>query len=216
MRVALIKLGVLLGYIAASQTASADTILLPTPDIEVKEIAVSYDAGTGSFSATGYASGFTHDNLGNQYSIASSPGSFAINGTITSAGVVTGGTLTVTGCIAEIPAGCSGGSLLQGILSFVQFSGVADTQLTLGFSTLTGDLALLYGTIAYVNLNNIAFPGNFLITFNNNPTDPADPFQGLGDIGAVGAVPEPGTWAMMIIGLGLVAFAKRKSAGKAA
>jgi hypothetical protein len=39
MRVALLKLGVLLGYIAAA--ASADTILLPTPDIEVKEIAVS-------------------------------------------------------------------------------------------------------------------------------------------------------------------------------
>lgn len=214
MRV-LFKIGVLLGYIAASQTVSADTIFLPTPDILVSEIAVNYNydggSSTGTFTATGMTSGFTYNTAGDTYGVSSNPGSFSLtmifNGT---SGTFTSGTLSVRGCLPDVSPACDPAStmLASTVMTFLQFSGIADTELVFGFTTLTGDLSLLYGTMAFVKMNNIGFPGSFLSSFTNIP-DPLDPdfvFNGNADVGVL--TPEPGTWALMAIGFALFAFAK--------
>lgn len=95
---------------------------------------------------------------------------------------------------------------LGGGLGFLTFAGTA------GF---TGNDATIFTatfqTLAAGTANFVA-AGDYYQDASGN----AVPFQGIGSVtvSAVSAVPEPGTWLMMIVGFGLVGVAIRSQRGR--
>jgi hypothetical protein len=111
---------------------------------------------------------------------------------------------------------------------FVDPTNSAVASFTTAFSLLVTDGS---GTVltAYDALGNVLGIATATSGFNErigisgvgdiarvNVTTPADPtaYDDLqfADVASVGAVPEPGTWAMMLLGFGTVGFAMRRSA----
>lgn len=117
---------------------------------------------------------------------------------------------------------------LLGIRVFTSTNGAGDsndTDLTRIFLTGTGIsgqrdvLATAFSTDfdeAYrLDLN--ALPGNYTLTIQGTPALRNSGFSGqiLFTANAASAVPEPSTWAMMLLGMGAVGYALRRSRGNA-
>jgi hypothetical protein len=209
---ALTKWACVLSCMAWSQTVWADTItLLAYPDIMSSALSVTYNATTGEFQATGFAETLTSVVAGSPETLGIDGGSFTLTANISNAGVVSSGAMTVGGCVPGHPdqPGCSlGSTLLQSsTVTSLTFTDIADTEFVFGFTTMSGDLQIVFGNVVHVKMNLFGFPGNFSQSFATSD------FSNNSDVGVAvpSAIPEPSTWGLMISGLAMFAVARRKA-----
>ena len=174
------------------------------PDIVSSSIDVTYDAGTGSFTASGFASQLDDDGSIPAESITG--GTSDLSATIDSAGILSGGTLTIGGTVASL--GFTSGTLLTGNLTAFGFPSAGGDPLEFLFDVTGGDAAALYGGGSIpggIILSDSGFGGSFDIDWSNTGS-------GVADV-APAAVPLPA--AVWLFGsglLGLVGMARRKKA----
>jgi len=174
------------------------------PDIVSSSIDVTYDAGTGSFTASGFASQLDDDGSIPAESITG--GTSDLSATIDSAGILSGGTLTIGGTVASL--GFTSGTLLTGNLTAFGFPNAGGDPLEFLFDVTGGDAAALYGGGSIpggIILSDSGFGGSFDIDWSNTGS-------GVADV-APAAVPLPA--AVWLFGsglLGLVGMARRKKA----
>jgi hypothetical protein len=117
---------------------------------------------------------------------------------------------TGPGALAVL-ASIDGGAFSQ-IARFTQADGVVGNQL-LNFTALTGTSSLLFRIVSTgdVAANGGAVAGGGTFRVQNYAGTPAGPFSINGTVSAVTpAVPEPASWALMIVGVGLVGGAMRR------
>ncbi len=200
-RLGLIAAGLLLG--SAAQAAPLNLVLADSPDIFSSGINVDYTASSDAFTATGTASSFEDDGVGPAIGIDT--GSFDLAASIDNNGVLSAGTLTITGTITSL--GFNTGTLLTGTLTNLGFpaSGSGD-PLEFLFNVTGGDLAGAYGLSGGIILSQSGFNGGFAVDFNNAA------FSGVADTGTVVPVPAA-VWLFGSGLLGLIGFARRRSAG---
>lgn len=167
----------------------------------------SYVGGTAA-TATGLDFGSSSGGVGNGYgtngtaTVGNGQGSFAgLNGTIAS--------------ISDIALGATANPFASNpFISFggasnivFNFSNAALTRSVLGTSvTITGNGTFTNGVAADTTVGMFTLatssqngmPSDFNFTFTSNVSS------------AAGAVPEPATWAMMLVGVGMMGFAMRR------
>jgi hypothetical protein len=203
------------------------------PDLFSDGLTISYNASTLQFTVQGFTSGY-YDPTGNadiegglytgqpdyvldDYSLCSS-GTFTLSATVSHSGVYTpdSGTIQI-GCASGVydpnydptslyPAGM----LLQGNLTAFGFRG-ADRELNstshfdFEFTLTGGELASVfggYGSMAGVAIDtqDYSFTGSFNVNFTSNGSGLADTL----DPPTIVIIPEPSTWAMVALGIGVV------------
>lgn len=181
---------------------------LELPNASSAFISVTYNAGLGTLTARGQAQQF---ESGGPIDQPGSPNiqnadfftSFDLNAAIDNAGVLTGGTIVVSG---ELPVlGFNSGTLLTGTLTDLGFGGFGD-PLEFLFDVTGGDAAGLYGTTGGISIIFSGFGGSFANDFSTS-------FTSIADVGAIrtATVPEPWTIAVFGFGLGVLAVARRRS-----
>jgi|LGOV01.1.fsa_nt_gb hypothetical protein len=190
--------GILFLFTPVAQATSLNLELFDHPDIFSSFIDVTYDAGSDSFTASGFAMEL-QDNTGTTYNIDN--GSFNIGATIDESGIAGPGTLFIGGTVSAL--GFNSGTLLKGTLTAFGFPdtvGVSDPFEFL-FDVTDGDWAGDIGPVAGVILTNTDFGGSFSSNFANNG-------DGLSNTGT--PVPEPATLSLLLLGGGgLCALRKR-------
>jgi hypothetical protein len=204
------SVGLMLGIFMLSTSAHAALLnltLLDTPDIVSTFIDVTYDSGTDSFDASGYA--MELDDDGSVPAEAISSGSFSLSATIDSSGVLSGGTLTIGGTVASL--GFNSGTLLTGNLSAFGFPDAGGNPLEFLFNVTGGDAAGLYGGISTTGgiiLSATGFTGDFASDFDN--LIGGTPGTGSG-VANVAPVPLPAAIWMFFSGLlGLMGLGQRR------
>jgi hypothetical protein len=128
---------------------------------------------------------------------------------IYAAGLVGPGTQLATGAaqgLTYAPTGSAYFGLTEALVSFnfaSAFNAAANTTYWLGLNTGS---TLSYWETAAANTTSVAYQNNNGAGFNATPVQLS--FTLVSN--ATGAVPEPATWAMMILGMGAVGFAMRR------
>jgi len=142
---------------------------------------------------------------------------FGITGNYLAVGNTTGSSFTFTGNLTSF-------GLLWGSVdayNTITFSGSAPSVSFTGNSVLAADSALVAGSqgangTTYVNFSGFG-TGYNTVTFTS--TSPAFELDNVAfTTSSVGAVPEPGTWAMMVLGfagIGFLAYRRKPKAGAA-
>lgn len=182
---------------------------LGLPDITSDTIGLNYTSGGGSnnFTASGWAQKMDFDGVAPlDYSITGAGRSYTITATIDSAGVATGGLLTVNGNVtlhAPQPVGTYTSPLLTGTLTQFGYDPSADGNLEFVFSVTGGSLESLYGgqgALVGVVLISANFPGSF-----------ASSFTGSGGQSDTAPVPEPATCLFLLAGGVMLAVGRRRN-----
>lgn len=176
-----------------------------SPDIASGFISTSYNAGTGLFSASGFATTYLPNGQPGPPSDAIAGGSFDITANISNAGVLSAGTLTIGGTVAA--QGFNSGTLLTGTLSALGFNPAGGDPFEFLFNVTGGDAAGSFGTSGGVILN--AGAGSFLGTFANSFT--SAPFAGVADTFGVNGVPEPASYLLLLAGLLGIAVSRQRA-----
>ena len=192
---------------ASAQAAPLNLTLNNTPDIVSSFIDVTYDAGTDSLIASGFA--FELDDDGSVPAEAIVDGIFDLSATIDSTGALTGGTLTIGGTVASL--GFNSGTLLTGNLTAFGFPNAGGDPLEFLFDVTGGDAASLYGGGSIpggIILSDAGFTGDFGSDFDN--LSGGVPGTGIG-VSDVAPIPLPA--AVWLFGsglLGLVGASRRR------
>lgn len=197
-----------------SAQASMDLVFAETPDIYSGFIQLHYDSPTPDvLTANGYAMKLK-DDTGTTYNIQKYPdnvyvpGSFALEATINSSGLLQpGGTVAFGGYIPD--KGYTSGTILTGNLTTLGY-GAAHEPLEFLFEVTGGDAAGLFGgisAIAGLILHTQAFPGDFSGEFSNNGSS--------SNTGSV--VPEPATivlWPLLAMAAAAMQWRRRRRFGR--
>ena len=195
----------LFGVLSLASSQSNATLLnlsLDLPDFYAYFTSVGYNAGTDAFQALGYTgtytdSGGTHDAGG---------GNYTLTATITGAGVLTSGSLTIEGEVSDLATGP--GTLLTGSLT-TGTEGTAFGSTNGGnglfefrFTVTGGILSNQFGGVGASNCGVIMSPefagefdGTWLNSFSN------DGISGFSDNAVL--VPEPSTFFLLALGVAL-------------
>lgn len=182
------------------EAAPINVMLQTSPDIFSAFIDVNYNAGTNAFTATGFAFNLDAEPINN--------GTFNLTATITNAGVLTGGTLTINGDVPTL--GFAGPTLLTGNLTALGFPNAGGDPLEFLFTPTGGDAVGLYAGTGGIILSQTNFPATlFTQSFTN--VDPGIGFGlGVADTGVVvRPIPEPTTLAIGLVCGGLVVLNRR-------
>ena len=192
----------LAGLLAAPAQASLlGLTLLRSPDITSGFIDVAYDAGSGLFTASGFA--LTLD--GTNFDVI---GSFDYSIQLDGFGGLISGSLIITGEV-----GGFGPPLLTGDVTAFGFQDGGGDLFEMLFTVTGGDLATpahygdpgaVGGTI--MNANGSNFGGTFDVDFNNNFGIPGFG-QGVSD---TAPIPEPATLVLLVVAGGLVVRRRRR------
>lgn len=181
------------------QAAPLNLTLNNTPDIVSSFIDVTYDSGTDSLTASGFA--FELDDDGSVPAEAISNGTFDLSATIDEFGTMTSGSLTIGGTVASL--GFNSGTLLTGTLTAFGFRDSGGDPLEFLFDVTGGDAAGLYGGGSIpggIILSDTGFTGSFASNFNSS--------TGVADV-----APVPLPAAVWLFGsglLGLVGLSRRR------
>ena len=192
----------LAGMLAApAQGSLLGLTLLRSPDITSGFIDVAYDAGTGLFTASGFAlqlDGIDFDVIGSfDYSIQLDGFGGLISGSLTITGSVGGfGPPLLTGDVTDFGFQDGGGDLFE--ILFTVTGGDLATP------AHYGDPGAVGGTI--MNANGSNFGGTFDVDFDNNGGFPGFG-QGTSD---TAPIPGPATLVLLAMAGGLVARRRRR------
>ncbi len=193
-RPGLIAAGLLLG--SAAQAAPLNLTLNDFPDIVSGFIDVTYNAGTGSFSASGFALTLDDDGVGAAEDITG--GTFDLSATIDAAGSLSGGMLSIGGTVASL--GFNSGTLLTGNLTAFGFPNAGGDPLEFLFDVTSGEAASLYGSVpGGIILSATGFTGNFNADFDNLIGGITGTGSGVADV-----APVPLPAAVWLFGAGLL------------
>lgn len=198
---------------AAALVAAAPATAAPVfGSFSLTSFGGSYVGGTAD-TATGLDFGSAFGNTGNGFGtngtalVGNATGSFAgLDGTFASiADIALGAVANPTSSNPFISFGANSPISLN-------FSNAAYTRSPLGTSvTISGVATFLNGVAADTNT------GNFSLSVSSqggSPTATNFTFTGNASADAVAAVPEPATWAMMLVGFGGIGFAMRRRKSK--
>ena len=192
-----VTLGLLLGLtVGAARAIPLDLNLSDSPQIATFSINVNYRAKQDRFTADGTPLEFDDDGIGAPEIISN--GIYNITATIDQLGNASGGSLTIDGTIASL--GFNSGTLLTGNLTAFGFPDAGGDPLEFLFDVTGGDAFSLFGPVVGIKLSDSGFTGSFASNFKNN---------GNGRNEASPPVPEPGTFLLMLTGLGVL-FGLRK------
>lgn len=188
-----------------AQAAPLNLTLLNTPDIVSTDISVNYTAGSGSFTASGFALALDDDGSVPAEDIAG--GTFNISATIDSTGALqSGGALSIGGTVASL--NFLSGTLLTGNLTEFGFPDSGRNPLEFLFTVTGGDAAGLYG--------GSGATGGIILSSISDPTGDWDftaDFTGDGfAVSDVAPIPVPA--AVWLFGsglLGLAGFGRRRA-----
>ena len=188
----------LLNVSVVAQAAPLNLTLLDFPDIVSSFIDVTYDGGTQTFVASGFALELDDDGSAPAEAIAG--GTFDISASIDNSGTLIGGTLSIGGTVASL--GFNSGTLLTGNLTDFGFLNAGGDPLEFLLDVTGGDAAGLYGAVpAGVILSGTGFAGSFVGSFDNLSGGP-----GTGSaVADVAPVPLPA--AIWLFGVGLLGLA---------
>jgi len=196
----------IIGAAFASAASASNIVIDSSPDISASGLAVAF-AG-GELTVNGFADSFTDYYASELTLFPITSGTFSLTAQIDSAGVASGGTFQIAGYIydglGEPVYAQSSGILLSGSLTTFAFDPFVDAELDFFFSSLSGDIASLYGDLAIVKLNLYGFPGTFGADFLT------DDFSNVADVGVAVSTPEPGSWLSMAVGSIVLVLARRR------
>ena len=179
--------------------ADLNLSLLDTPDIFSSFVSVDYLAGSGAFTASGFALSLDDDG-GPVNSITG--GLFDISASINSSGVLApGGTLAIDGTIPSL--GFNSGTLLTGDLTVFGFPS-AGSALEFLFTPTGGDAFAMYGSgltpggiiLGFSGFSGGAWGGSFSSSFSS--------------LSNVAPIPAPGAAILTMIGFAFVGRIKRR------
>ncbi len=176
---------------------------------------MNFTRGSG-LSATSGANSFSAASWGNYSTNSNDYFTFGLN-------VLSGYTATVNQLVFSSRSSNTGpgdlavlaavdGGLFSQIASFAQ-SGDTVGNRTLSFAPITGLSNVVFRIVATSNVaaNGATLAGGGTFRVQNFGGATASPFSINGSVlAATGAVPEPATWAMMILGMGAVGYAMRR------
>ena len=193
-------------FLSGSALAVPLNLTLLLPDVVSGTIDVTHVASTDAFSASGFALELDDDGVLPNIQL-DAPGGFSISAVITDAGVLTSGSISITGTIAS--EGYVSGTLLTGDLTdFGWFGDTSGMIFEFEFDVTGGDLAASYagapgGVILGTGANTF---GGFGADFNNLIFDIPGTGAGTSD---TAPIPEPGT--ALLLGVGLLALARTRA-----
>lgn len=211
----------LVSLLANSQAKAAGTDLSivppqtgPYPDLADGYVNVTYSSGSGDFVAQGWTQTYW-DPIGNEFDVASSPDDpdYTLNATITGAGVLTGGTLTINGDIGSGEELLLTGSLTPGAAGTAFGYGDGGNEIFQFLFTVTGGAeAGAFGGSGWVDL----YGGTWDTSFTSWTSDfSSTSYDGNMDTYKINSVPEPSSILLVLAGvLGMVAR-RRLSATRA-
>lgn len=189
----------------AAHAAPLNLILASAPNIFSDNLGVQYGLLPDILTVSGNASTLDEDGIGPALSIDSTccGTTFNLSATIDSAGIASGGSLTIGGTVAAL--GFNSGTLLTATLSSFGFPAAGGDPLEFVFDVTGGDAAGLFGAQFGVVLTGTGLPPTlFSSGFNNTRA---------GQAVAAPVVPIPA--AVWLFGsglLGLMGIARRKTA----
>lgn len=193
---------------SAAQAAPLNLVLNDTPDIVSSFIDVAYDAVTDTLTASGFA--LELDDDGSIPAEAIAGGSFDLVATIDGAGVMTAGSLTISGTVATL--GYNSGTLLTGTLTDFGFPDAGGDPLEFLFDVTGGDAAGLYGggsLTGGIIMSATGFTGDFTSDFSNLISGIPGTGSGVAD---VAPVPVPAAvWLFGSAVLGLAGIGRRRA-----
>jgi len=188
----------------AAHAASLNLILADNPNIFSDNLGVQYGFLPDTLTVSGNASTLEDDGVGPAESIDSTccGTTFNLSATIDSAGIASGGSLTIGGTVAAL--GFNSGTLLTGTLGSFGFPAAGGDPLEFVFDVTGGDAAGLFGAQFGVVLTGTGLPPTlFSGGFNSR----------AGQANAAAIIPIPA--AVWLFGsglLGLMGIARRKTA----
>lgn len=179
------------------QAVPLNLTLLDTPDIVSSFIDVNYNAGTDTFTASGFA--LELDDDGSVPAEAITGGTFDLTAVIDGSGTLSSGSLSIGGTVASL--GFNSGTLLTGNLTAFGFPNGGGDPLEFLFDVTGGDAAGLFGSSGGIILGGTNFTGDFTIDFNGDGSAVAN----------VAPVPLPATvWLFGAGLLGLVGLGRNR------
>lgn len=191
-----------LAIVAGAQAAPLGLILNPDPDFTANFIDLNYIANNSpnNFTATGYVTALDDDGVGPLLDpLAYNYGDFSLSASVTTAGIMTGGTLVVSGNFSNT-IGLSG-VLLTGNLTAFGFTNGVTSELFEFAYTVTGGLMATSqyfgvpgtpGGVIYDTGENV-FNGLFTSGFSTSGFGP-------GGNADVAPTPEPATLSLLLLG----------------
>jgi len=199
LRPTLFALGAAFLLLAGPASATPLNLTLGLPDVVSGFIDVTYDSGTGTFTASGYSLEIDDDGSAPNVALDAS-GGFSVVASIDNTGSLLSGSVSITGT-QTIPLGYVSGTLVTGTLTNFGWSGDASgIVFEFTYSTTGGDLAgsgTPGGIVIATALNSFSgFGADFDNLFFGIP--------GTGDATADTAptVPEPATALLTLCALG--------------
>lgn len=191
-------------FLTGSSVQADPLNLTPTrPDISALNLGLSFTSSTSSFRATGSSpNSFFLFTGTNGATTAINNGSYALNATINSAGVFSGGTFSIMG---------NGGTLLTGALTSFGFtnSGSGSGTFEFTFNTISSNPLFGFGPTGGIILSSSNLtPGNWSFVSNFSGTASSNNFAT-----PAAAIPEPASIILLSLG-GLGLAAKRRRSKK--
>lgn len=171
----------------------------------------TYNNDTYEDLPAGLPSGSTRANGAFPYQVASTAGGLARVGPAGDRWLSTGGEGTMTFSSFGSNVNAVGGYLF---MSDLNGTSAAPAPITITAVTSTGSSTQTYSNTATTNFVGFITTGTFTSLQLSDTTLAPNQFVTADDFIVGSTVPEPGSWAMMILGFGLVGYTLRRQRGR--